>query len=76
MGACPAGVHPEPLWAETASLASSFPHTHSSVPRPSCRSLLPSPPTLRNLYKRKVNQLVSIFSATDSVLETDRGRVT
>lgn len=26
------------------------------------------PPTLRNLYKRKVNQLVSIFSATDSVL--------
>lgn len=25
-------------------------------------------PTLRNLYKRNVNQLVSIFSATDSVL--------
>lgn len=24
--------------------------------------------TLRNLYKRNVNQLVSIFSATDSVL--------
>ena len=29
----------------------------------------PRPPTLRNLYRRKVNQLVSIFSATDSVLE-------
>lgn len=29
--------------------------------------------TLRNLYRRNVNQLVSIFSATDSVLtHTDR----
>lgn len=31
--------------------------------------------TLRNLYKRNVNQLVSIFSATDSVL-TQRDRKT
>lgn len=29
---------------------------------------------MRNLYKRKVNQLVSIFSATDSVLEIDMCR--
>lgn len=75
MGACPAGVHSEPLWAEIVHLWPPFSLTpiHLS-PTPSCRSPLPSPPTLRNLYKRKVNQLVSIFSATDSVLETDRGR--
>ena len=32
------------------------------------------PPTFRNLYKRKVNQLVSIFSATDSVLGAQHGQ--
>lgn len=31
-----------------------------------------APLTLRNLYRRKVNQLVSIFSATDSVLKSTR----
>lgn len=30
-----------------------------------------APATLRNLCRRKVNQFVSIFSATDSVLNTD-----
>lgn len=34
-----------------------------------------APVTLRNLCRRKVNQFVSIFSATDSVLNTDTQRI-
>lgn len=56
----------------------------SPVSEPSCPRVLPAlafpgavplPLTFRNLCRRKANQLVSIFSATDSVLQKmGRGR--
>ena len=62
--ACPGDVTPGSWPLRASRLRTRGRHLQPPPPhRP------PRPPTLRNLYRRKVNQLVSIFSATDSVLE-------
>lgn len=71
---CWAGTFTPGLWplyhVDIWLLPHSTPALHSLGPRLSWPYV--EPPTLRNLYKRKVNQLVSIFSATDSVLREEQ----